>query len=95
MDLLIRRRHTRPQTRLSRQERLANVRGAFHVTNPRAVEGRSVVLVDDVFTTGTTLDECARVLKKCKASQVLAVTVGRALPGPTPFQDTGGEDAVR
>ena len=73
---------TRPiesQTGLTRHQRLENVRGAFRVLNAEAVAGRSVLLVDDVFTTGTTVSECARVLRKAGAAQVWVATVARVL----------------
>ncbi len=81
-DAVIRKNRTEPQTRLNRRERLKNVKGAFELTGAQRVRGRRILLIDDVFTTGTTLSECARVLKsKGGASEVHAVTVTRALPG--------------
>lgn len=80
MDVLLRTGWSRPQTRLSRAERLENVRHAFEVREPGAVEGRSILLVDDVFTTGTTLGECADVLRSAGAREVHAVTVTRSVP---------------
>ncbi len=79
-DVIVRKNRTLPQTRLNRKERLKNVRGAFELSGAQGVRGRRVLLVDDVFTTGTTLSECARTLKKKGgASEVHAVTVTRAL----------------
>lgn len=80
-DLLVRRCRTEPQTRLSRQERLTNVKDAFHVLRPASVEGLALLLIDDVFTTGSTINECAKTLKSAGAAQVHALTVARALPG--------------
>jgi len=81
-DAIIRKNRTQPQTRLNRRERLKNVKSAFELAGVQRVRGRRILLVDDVFTTGTTLSECARVLKrKGGASEVYAVTVTRALPG--------------
>lgn len=79
-DVLIRRQWTEPQTRLSREERLRNVKRAFSVAAPSEVVGRRILLIDDVFTTGTTLVECCKTLKKAGASEVHAVTVTRSLP---------------
>jgi len=78
-DALVRKSWTDPQTRLNRQERLVNVKGAFEVARPEEVRDRRIVLVDDVFTTGTTLSECSRTLKDAGASEVHAMTVTRAL----------------
>jgi competence protein ComFC len=67
-----------PQTRLGKAARRANVRGAFRVVRPDRIRGRVVVLVDDVFTTGSTLGECARELRRAGAADVRAVTVAQA-----------------
>ena len=72
-------RETQSQTGLTPPQRLANVRGAFAVARPQEVRGRDIVLVDDVFTTGTTVSECARVLRRAGARRVLVATVARAL----------------
>lgn len=77
-DALIRVRRTRSQTRLTLEERKLNVAGAFKVKNPRRIHGRIVLLVDDVMTTGATLDACALTLKKAGAKKVLAYTFARA-----------------
>jgi ComF family protein len=76
---LARIRWTEPQVRLSAAEREQNVRGAFAVADPSAVSGKRVMLVDDVFTTGSTVDECARVLRRAGAAGVQVVTVARAV----------------
>ncbi len=76
-DLLVRTRWTEPQINFSGPERHKNVRHAFSVTNPQKVKGKSVMLVDDVFTTGATANECARVLKKAGAETVLVLTLAR------------------
>ncbi len=78
---LVRKNSTPPQTRLKRDERLKNVKGAFEISRDAKVRGCRILLIDDVFTTGTTLSECAKVLKrKGGASEVYALTVTRALP---------------
>jgi ComF family protein len=67
-----------PQTTMGKDDRRRNVRGAFRVARPERVRGRIVVLVDDVFTTGSTLGECARELRRAGAADVRALTVARA-----------------
>ncbi len=76
---LVRRRETRSQIGLSRHQRRENMRGAFAVPHPPSVEGREILLVDDVLTTGATAAECARVLLRAGASRVWVATVARAL----------------
>ena len=75
---LVRRRETASQTGLTRHQRRANVRGAFAVVRSDRVQGRSILLVDDVMTTGTTAGECARVLLRAGAKEVFVATVARA-----------------
>ncbi len=75
---LRRTRPTPPQTSIHPDERASNVRGAFAIAD-RAVAGQRILLVDDVCTTGATLYECARVLRRAGASTVSAITVTRAL----------------
>lgn len=76
-DLLLRIRATEPQTGLSGRARRRNLQRAFQVKNPLLVEGRRILLVDDVFTTGTTVNECARILKKAGADEVFVLTLAR------------------
>ena len=69
-------RHTRANSGLrGAAARKANVSGAYKVTQPEAVSGRSVLLIDDVITTGATLSECARVLRMAGANRVVCATV--------------------
>ncbi|HZP23690.1 MAG TPA: ComF family protein [Terriglobales bacterium] len=79
--VLVRQRETISQVGLSREERIENMRGAFRVADAGRVKGRTVIVVDDVMTTGTTLSECARVLKRAGAENVWAATVARAFHG--------------
>ncbi|HET8761700.1 MAG TPA: ComF family protein [Nitrospiria bacterium] len=76
-DALRRTRWTAPQTTLDRAHRQANVRRAFAVRQPQAVAGRRLLLVDDVYTTGATVNECAKTLAAAGAADVYVVTVAR------------------
>ncbi len=71
-------RETLPQARKNREERLKNVRGAFDVVNAEVVLDKNILLIDDVFTTGSTVNEVARVLKQAKAGSVQVFTLARA-----------------
>jgi len=77
--LLRRIRWTAPQTGLGRRERQNNIKGAFNLTDGAHVGNRSVLLVDDVYTTGTTVTECARVLLTGGADRVDVLTLARAI----------------
>jgi ComF family protein len=70
-------RNTITQTQLSREERMENLRGAFHARHNAEINGRDLVLVDDVFTTGSTVEECSRVLRRAGAASVRVITVAR------------------
>jgi predicted amidophosphoribosyltransferase len=87
-NCLTRIRATVPQTGLSLAERRENVQGAFAVERPERIRGRTVVLIDDVMTTGATLSACAIALKRAGASRVLALTLARAAPQFPDFSDS-------
>ena len=74
---LRRERYTAVQARLKRAERRENVRQAFVSKKDARLDGKKILLVDDVYTTGATLQECARVLRQAGAGQVMGFTVAR------------------
>ncbi|MBE5736254.1 MAG: ComF family protein [Clostridiales bacterium] len=76
--LLIRSVNTPHQTGLSRENREKNLIGCFAVPDKKLVTGKSILLVDDIYTTGSTLSECARTLKKAGAKKVYAMCLARA-----------------
>jgi len=76
-EAVVRTRHTAPQVGLNPKQRRDNVKGAFSVTDPALVKGKHVLLVDDLYTTGATAKECARVLRRAGASRVEVLTVAR------------------
>ena len=78
-DMLLRVRDTHSQIGLTSHQRRENLRGAFAVERADELNGQEVVLVDDVYTTGTTASECARVLRRAGASRVWVATVARTL----------------
>jgi len=77
--VLLRRRETGSQIGLTRHQRRENLRGAFAVIDPTRILNRDILLVDDVYTTGTTASECARVLLRAGAARVWVATVARTL----------------
>ena len=78
-SLLLRVRPTKVQAGLSRRERRLNVAGAFKVSQTQAIEDKALLLVDDVFTTGATLNECAKILKRNGARRVNVLTLARVV----------------
>jgi ComF family protein len=78
-SLLKRRKLTLTQTGLNKKEREKNISGAFVVNLPERIRGRNFILVDDVYTTGATINECAKTLVKAGASQVAVLTLARVL----------------
>ena len=63
------------QKKLNRKERFASIKGKFAIKNKEIVDGKTILLIDDLMTTGATAIECSRILKKCKAKSVYVFTV--------------------
>lgn len=70
-------RWTEPQVNLGARERAANVKGAFAIDNGHEISGKRILLIDDVYTTGSTAKECCRVLLKAGAAEVAVLTIAR------------------
>jgi ComF family protein len=75
---LVRRRYEKPQSKQGREERLKQIKDSFAVLNPSLFKDKKLLLLDDVYTTGATLNECSKVLKKTGA-EVEALTLARTL----------------
>ncbi|MEI7792773.1 MAG: ComF family protein [Candidatus Berkelbacteria bacterium] len=76
-DILVRCRNTASQTTLHRRERLLNLKSAFRCIDSNIIRGKTVLLIDDVATTGATLSECSNVLKESCAKKVIGVVAAR------------------
>jgi len=79
INVLARRIWTEPQTGLGRKERLANIKNAFNISDDSKITGKKILLVDDVYTTGATVNECAKVLLKGGAGHVDVLTLARSM----------------
>jgi len=75
LDALIRCRNTKPQYKMTVVERKINMRAAFSLHEGLNMSGKKILLVDDIFTTGVTMQECAKVLKKAGAKSVCGLTL--------------------
>jgi ComF family protein len=80
---LIRTAHVPAQTTLSRTSRLKNLRRAFTLRHPDAILNKRILLMDDVFTTGTTVNECAKTLRRAGSDDVFVMTLGRTMDSTT------------
>lgn len=74
-DFLVRLRDTKTQSELDREARLRNVKGAFHINRGRSARGRRILLLDDVYTTGATMREAARELRRAGAVSVMGLAI--------------------
>lgn len=80
-DCLIKKRETEAQVNLSEKERKENLKSAFWIREKEKIQGKNILLIDDIFTTGSTLKECAKVLKENGAEKVIGIVVAKAKPG--------------
>ena len=78
-SLLKRHKFTLTQTGLNKKEREQNIKGAFEVSDKEKIAGRNIILIDDVYTTGATINECAKILIKAGAQKVAVLTLARVL----------------
>lgn len=74
-DVLIRKKFTKQQSSLNREERFKNIEGAFILKSAEAIKGKDVLLIDDVQTTSATLNQCAKVLKRGGCKRVYCLTI--------------------
>ena len=79
LDSLVKMRDTKPQVGLRSDERRKNMRNAFGIQNKEAVEGKDILLIDDVSTTGATVRECSGVLKKAGAGKIHVLTIAHGM----------------
>ena len=77
-DNIIRTKETKYMYRLSKKERFANVKQAFKIVNPESIKNKTVIIIDDIFTTGATISQIAKLLKKNGINKVIGATVAMA-----------------
>jgi ComF family protein len=76
-NCLIKTRETFPQVELSEKERAENPKGAYIVKDKEKIRGKRVLLIDDVYTTGSTMEECSRILREAGTKEVWGVVIAR------------------
>lgn len=78
-NILRRRNKTLPQSTLNKETRIKNIRNAFTAHNIRCIRNKEILLIDDIFTTGNTVNECARILQQAGARRIVVFTLARAV----------------
>jgi len=76
-NCLIKTRETLPQVELSDEERKENIKNVFFCEKPELIQRKKILLLDDVYTTGSTMIECAGVLKRARAKEIIGISVAR------------------
>jgi len=76
-NVLVKIKTTLPQVEFSEEERKENVKGVFLCKNSNQIKGKKILLVDDIYTTGATMEECAKVLKEAGAREIIGIVVAR------------------
>lgn len=76
-NVLVKNKNTIAQSKLNRKKRIENIKGAFDILNLEKVQGKNVLLFDDIYTTGSTANECSRVLKTAGAKTVGILTIAK------------------
>ena len=74
---LIKIKYTKTQSTLSKSQRKENVKGAFQINNEDRIKNKKIILIDDIYTTGSTVNECSRILKKSGAKEIIVVTIAK------------------
>lgn len=76
-NILIKTKNTKVQSTLSKNKRQENVKNVFDVKNKNEIKNKKIILIDDIYTTGSTVNECARVLKKAGAGEIFVITIAK------------------
>lgn len=76
-DVLIKIKETPSQAELKKEQRIKNLENTFTIYNPQKIKNKKIFLIDDIYTTGSTMQECARILKTAKVKQIWGITIAR------------------
>ena len=76
-NILLKTKHTKPQSTLSREERIENAKQVYEIQNAEKIKEKDIILLDDIYTTGSTVRECAKILKENGARSIVVVTIAK------------------
>lgn len=76
-NVLVKTKATRPQAELTGKKRKENIKGVFKIINPEKIKGKNILLVDDIYTTGTTMKRAAKILKENGAKEIIGLVIAR------------------
>ncbi len=76
-DSLIKQKNTLPQSTLSKKQRIENTKQVYKIQNRQKIENKKIILLDDIYTTGATTEECSKILKQNGAKQILVLTIAK------------------
>lgn len=76
-DSLIKQKNTLPQSTLSKKQREENVKTVYKIQNKQKIENKKIILLDDIYTTGATVEECSKILKQNGAKEILVLTIAK------------------
>lgn len=76
-NILKKKNNIKPQSSLTKNERRLNIKDAYELQNEKEIYNKKVLLIDDIYTTGATIEECARIIKKAKPKEISAFTIAK------------------
>lgn len=76
-DILIKQKNTLPQSTLSKKQREENVKTVYKIQNKQKIKNKKIILLDDIYTTGATAEECSKILKQNGAKEILVLTIAK------------------
>lgn len=76
-NILVKEVNNLPQSTLNKTQRIKNVLGIYKITNSQKIENKSILLIDDIYTTGSTVNECAKILKQCGVQKIDVLTLAK------------------
>ena len=76
-NVLLKVKHTKPQSTLSREDRIENAKQVYEIQNAEKIKEKDIILLDDIYTTGSTVRECAKILKENGARSIVVVTIAK------------------